>query len=318
MPAQRLFIRIGVVGLVFVIGAAAYLFYPWPIPDAQSFELVAHRGVHQTFPLQDLHADTCTATRIYPPTHSYIENTIPSMRAAFANGADTVEIDIHRTADGQLVVFHDWTLDCRTNGTGVTNEQTLDFLRRLDVGYGYTADDGRTFPLRGFGTGLMPTLPEVFAAFPNERFVIHDKDGDTETARLLAEFLGTLPPQRRAQLWYWGPDIAMLRERAPEVQSYIYGGAEVRACLGDYLVRMLMTGTLSDDCRRHVIGIPFDRLSTLPGWPHLILARAHQAGARVFVTDVDTPEQLEAVMHLPLDGIQTNRIEIIGALGTSP
>ena len=36
------------------------------------------------------------------------------MRAAFAAGADIVELDIHPTTDGQFAVFHDWTLDCRT------------------------------------------------------------------------------------------------------------------------------------------------------------------------------------------------------------
>ena len=55
-------------------------------------------------------------------------------------------------------------------------------------------------------------------------------------------------------------------------------------------------------------------LPAIPGWPHLILARAHQAGARVIVAEVDTPEQLTAVAGLPIDGIETNRIEIIGPL----
>jgi glycerophosphoryl diester phosphodiesterase len=302
------------VAFLLVAGIIGYLLYPWPIPAARSLELVAHRGVHQTFPLHDLEVDTCTARIIDPPTHRFIENTIPSMREAFAHGASAVELDIHRTADDQLVVFHDWTLDCRTNGMGVTNEQTVDYLTSLDVGYGYTADGGQSFPLRGAGVGLMPTLPEVLAAFPNERFVIHDKDGDAKTADVLTAFLATLPPRQRAHLSYWGSDSALLRERAPEVRLYIYGGDELRSCLGDYLARMLLTGTLSDACRQYVIGIPFDRLASLPGWPHLILARAHQAGARVVITDVDTEAQLAAIGRLPIDGIQTNRIEVIGPL----
>ena len=77
---------------------------------------------------------------------------------------------------------------------------------------------------------------------------------------------------------------------------------------------MLVTGTLPEPCQEDVIGIPFPLLGSLPGWPHLILARAHQAGARVFIADVDTPEQLAALEGLPIDGIQTNRIEIIGPL----
>ncbi len=244
-----------------------------------------------------------------------LENTIPSMREAFALGATAVELDIHRTADGHLVVFHDWTLDCRTNGSGITNEQTLEYLRNLDIGYGYTADGGRTFPLRGKGVGMMPTLTEVLAAFPDQQFVIHNKDGGSVTAALLIDLLATLPAERRERLYYWGDQsYAVLHERAPEVQKYIFDAGEVRSCFADYLVRMLITGSLSDGCRQHVIGIPVGMLGSIPGWPNLILARAHQAGARVFITDVDTEAQLDSIKHLPIDGVQTNRIEVIGPL----
>lgn len=308
---RRLFLILG----VFVLVLVGYVLFPWPIPADRSFELVAHRGVHQTFPLSDLTDETCTGKIIIPPTHGFIENTLASMEAAFDYGATAVELDVHRTADGHLVVFHDWTLECRTNGTGVTNEQTLNHLRSLDIGYGYTADGGQTFPFRGRGVAMMPTLPEVLAAFPNQRFVIHDKDGDAETADLLIAHLESLPTERREDLSYWGTlRYEVLNERAPGVQKYIYDAREVRACFVDYAVRMLLTGSLSDACRQQVIGIPVGMLGSIPGWPNLILARAHQAGARVFVTDVDTKDQLAAIKHLPIDGIQTNRIEVIGPL----
>ena len=47
------------------------------------------------------------------------------MEAAFGAGADIVEFDVHPTTDGAFVVFHDWTVDCRTNGNGVTRSHTL-------------------------------------------------------------------------------------------------------------------------------------------------------------------------------------------------
>lgn len=294
---------------------AGYVFFPWPMPAATSFELIAHRGVHQTFPLENLTNETCTGAIIDPPTHGFIENTIPSMQAAFDAGATAIEIDIHRTADDRLIVFHDWTLDCRTDGSGVTNEQTVPYLQSLDVGYGYTADSGKTFPLRGTGTGMMPALPEVLAAFPEGRFVLDDKDGDEETRRLIVDFLETLPEERRANLIYAGRhQDGILLAGLPEVQPYVFERAEARACLGDYLIRMLLTGSLAERCRQLVIGIPFPTLSSLPGWPNLILARAHQAGVRVIVTEVDTPERLAAIADLPVDGIETNRIEVIGPL----
>jgi glycerophosphoryl diester phosphodiesterase len=73
------------------------------------------------------------------------------MRAAFNKGADMVEFDVQPTTDGQFAVFHDWTLNCRTNGAGVTRDHTMKELKALDVGYGYTADGGKTYPFRGKG-----------------------------------------------------------------------------------------------------------------------------------------------------------------------
>ena len=61
-------------------------------------KVLAHRGVYQTFPTESLDNDSCTATLIAPPTHPFLENTIASMRAAFASGADIVELRLRRTS----------------------------------------------------------------------------------------------------------------------------------------------------------------------------------------------------------------------------
>lgn len=312
-PRRRRLRAVAAVIAMGLIACVVYLQFPWPIPAVSSFTLVAHRGVHQTFPLTGLTNETCTAAIIHPPTHRYVENTLPSMKAAFTAGADVVEIDLHRTVDGNLVVFHDWTLECRTNGAGVTNQQALADLQRLDVGYGYTADGGSTYPLRGEGDGLMPSLPEVLAAFPNARFILDDKDGDAATLEILGDYLASLPAEDQARLAYWGTNYAGIHARAPGIQPYLATRRQIRTCLGDYLA-MLLTGSLPEHCRQQPLGIPYAQLSHLPGWPHLILARAHQAGVPVFIADVDTPEQLQSVMNLPIDGIQTNRIEVIGPL----
>ena len=140
--------------------------------------LLAHRGLAQTFSMENIQHDTCTAERIDPPEHPYLENTLASIQAAFDVGADIVEFDIHITKDHQFAVFHDWTLDCRTNGKGVTRHYTMAELKRLDIGYGYTADNGKTFPFRGKGIGLMPSLDEVLQTFPTHSFLIHIKSDD--------------------------------------------------------------------------------------------------------------------------------------------
>jgi glycerophosphoryl diester phosphodiesterase len=64
------------------------------------------------------------------------ENTLLAFELAFALGADAIECDVQRTADGALVVIHDATLDRTTNGRGPVARATLAELRALDAGRG--------------------------------------------------------------------------------------------------------------------------------------------------------------------------------------
>lgn len=72
-------------------------------------------------------------------------------------------------------------------------------LRALDVGYGYSAD-GKTFPFRGMGIGLLPTLNEVFEAFPNGSFLINFKSQRADEGEALAQMLIDDPSLRLACL----------------------------------------------------------------------------------------------------------------------
>ena len=197
--------------------------------------LLAHRGLGQTFSMEGITGDTCTAERIHPPEHPYLENTIPSMEAAFENGADVVELDIKPTKDGQFAVFHDWTLDCRTNTEGTTKEYTMAELKQLDIGYGYTADNGQTYPFRGKGVGLMPSLNEVLTHFPDESLLIHIKSDDPEEGRQLAEVLAKLPEKRLNQMTVYGGDqpIATIKEELPDLR--VMSKATLKSCLLPYI-----------------------------------------------------------------------------------
>src|SRR5262245_16840649 len=119
-------LRYAAAGVVLLAAFAFLNNTNWLVFDRPSGPtLLAHRGLAQTYDAAGLERDTCTATRMHPPEHAFLENTLPSMRAAFEAGADIVEFDIHPTTDGHFAVFHDWTLDCRTEGRGVTREHSL-------------------------------------------------------------------------------------------------------------------------------------------------------------------------------------------------
>lgn len=284
--------------------------------------VLAHRGMAQRFDPVGVTSDTCTASRILPPSHSYLENTIASMRASFEAGADIAELDIHPTTDGEFAVFHDWTLDCRTDGHGVTREHSMADLRKLDVGYGYTADGGATYPFRGSGVGLMPTLAEVLDTFPDRPFLINVKSNDPDEGSKLARFLNALPVERRATLMAYGGDrpIAALRSAVPGLKTM--SRASLKGCLLRYIAYG-WTGAMPDECRSTLVYVPINVAPWLWGWPDRFLNRMESAGSTVFVigpyhggdfsTGMDSAEELSRLPENYSGGMLTNEIEMVGS-----
>jgi glycerophosphoryl diester phosphodiesterase len=282
--------------------------------------LLAHRGIAQQFDTANLTNDTCTAARMLPPTHGYLENTIASMRASFDAGADIVEFDVHRTTDGQFAVFHDWTLDCRTDGHGVTREHAMGELKKLDIGYGYTADGGKTFPFRGKGIGLMPSLDEVLQAFPGRSFLINIKSNDPSEGEKLATALGHFAPERRSQLMVYGSDkpIAVLDRLLPDVRTMSRGS--LKACLISYIAYG-WTGFVPKACSHMLILVPINVAPWLWGWPDRFLTRMKSASSPVFVlgpyyggdfsTGIDTVADIGRLPDGYSGGVLTNEIEMV-------
>ncbi len=86
------------------------------------------------------------------------ENTLHGMQMAITWGADGIECDVQSSRDGELVVFHDATLDRLTNGNGLVTEHTLKELKRLQVGEGEQ----------------IPTLAEVLTLLKSQpQFIIN-------------------------------------------------------------------------------------------------------------------------------------------------
>jgi glycerophosphoryl diester phosphodiesterase len=289
--------------------------------------LLAHRGLHQTFSADGLKSDTCTAERIHPPEHGFLENTVASMQAAFAAGADIVEFDIHPTTDGHFAVFHDWTLDCRTDGKGVTRERTLAELKALDVGHGYTADGGKTFPFRGKGIGLMPSLDEVLGAFPDRRFLIDIKGNDPADGERLAHRLAQLPPMQLSRIMVYGGNgpVQAVRARLPGLKTM--SPATVRRCLLTYIA-LGWTGHVPAACRNGLLLVPVNVAPWLWGWPERLLARMASAGTEVLASGpwggegysrgIDDEAAFRRLPSGYTGGIWTNRIDRIAPLVKGP
>lgn len=288
--------------------------------------LLAHRGIAQRFDERDLDNDTCTAARMLPPAHDYLENTLRSMRASFEAGADVVELDVHPTTDGEFAVFHDWTLDCRTDGNGVTRAQTMAKLKTLDIGYGYTADGGKTFPFRGKGVGMMPALSEVFAAFPDKKLLINVKSRDPDEGERLAGVLNALSAERRRTIMVYGGNepIEVIRRLTPDVRTVSRGA--IRSCLTRY-IGYGWTGLVPAACRNAIVLVPINAAPWLWGWPDRLLARMNAVNSAVFAlgpysggefsTGIDTAEIFARLPQGYSGGIWTNEIEAIAKIAGS-
>ena len=285
--------------------------------------LLAHRGMAQRFDEHDLTNDTCTAARMLPPTHDYLENTIRGIRAGFDAGADIVEIDVHPTTDGEFAVFHDWTLDCRTEGHGVTREHAMAELRQLDIGHGYTADGGKTFPFRGKGVGMMPSLHEVLATFPDKPLLINVKSRDRSEGEKLAAVLNGLTSARRSQIIVYGGDepIDVIRRLAPDIRTI--SRASIKSCLVRY-IGYGWTGVVPQACTSAMVLVPINVAPWLWGWPDRFLNRMKAANSVVFVlgpysggefsTGIDTSDLFARLPANYSGGIWTNEIEAMAKL----
>lgn len=249
-------------------------------PESHNTKTLAHRGLHQTYVGPAPGNDTCTASPIADPTHGFIENTLPSMAAAYDAGADVVEIDIHLTPDGRFAVFHDWTLDCRTNGTGQTNQTPMDVLQTLDAAWGYQTEDGR-FPLRGTGVGAIPTLEEVFTTFPDGHFLVNFKSNNPAEGIELASFIESKGVGDQVFGVYGGTrPVETFTSTSPDIPGYTF--ESVKHCLLWYTA-FGWAGYVPGACHNTQIMVPVSHARLLWGWPHRFTSRMKEAGTVVIL-----------------------------------
>ena len=83
------------------------------------------------------------------------ENTLPAFALALEQGADGVELDVHLSKDGELVVIHDERVDRTTNGAGFVKDLTLEELKKLDA----------CCQKAEYSGAVIPTLSEVYSLF---------------------------------------------------------------------------------------------------------------------------------------------------------
>lgn len=231
-------------------------------------------------------------------------NTMAAFRNAADLGADVLDGDVHRTADGVLVLIHDETVDRTSDGSGAVGELTLDRLRELDFGYRFT-EDGSTHPYRGRGLGIV-TVDELFEAFDDGiGFGLEIKQTAPEAATELCETIRRFGYEDRVLVSSFGQgNMDAFRRACPEVATSATE-SEVRTF---YLLhRVGLNGLLEPS---------YDALQVPErSGGRLILSRgfvdaAADWGLPVIPWTIDDPDDMDRLLDLGVAGLNTNRPDL--------
>lgn len=149
------------------------------------------------------------------------ENTMVSFELALEQGADLIELDVHLSADGELVVMHDNQVSRTTDGCGHIKDMTVAEIKKLDAGVRF----GEQF--RG---ERVPTLPEVLAwARDRVPLVIELKGDPAPSDGIESALVGMLHSHRMADrvtvISFWHGSVKRVKELEPSIATGIlYAG----------------------------------------------------------------------------------------------
>jgi glycerophosphoryl diester phosphodiesterase len=230
------------------------------------------------------------------------ENTIEAFRLAVEAGAGGLELDVHMTRDGHIVVIHDATVDRTTNGSGALSEMTLDELRRFDAGHNFSPDGGSTRPYRGRGVWV-PTLGEVLEEFPGVAVNIEIKAGTPGIEETVLGILRDANALGRA-LVVSTPHAIVKRFRKIS-SGHISTGASRWEIGVFYILSRLRLERLVRPAY-DALQVPLLHRGILVVTPRFIRA-AQARGVRVDVWTINQAEEMRRLLDLGIDVIMTDR-----------
>ncbi len=226
----------------------------------------------------------------FHPELEGLENTMAAFRHAVELGYVYLETDVHVTSDGVLLAFHDDVLDRVTDRTGSIAETSYVDVQAALIG----------------GRERVPTLAELFEAFPGARFNIDIKSAGAVPA--LADFIsahdawdrvlvGSFSPRRMATFRRLTQGRVATSDHPLEVAAYVLSPTA-------RLARLLTPG------RPDALQVPHRRRRLTVASRGLI-RRAHANGVHVHVWTIDDPAEMNELLDRGVDGLMTDRTDIL-------
>jgi len=206
------------------------------------------------------------------------ENTLRSVEKALELGADMVEVDVHVSRDGYIVVIHDARLERTTNGKGYVKDLTLEELKKLDAGLGEQ----------------IPTLEEVIQLVKGKaRLVVEIKVPGTEK-RVLQEIKENRLEDEALITSFYHPVIRWVKELNPNVQAGVIIAS-----------RPVKPAQLAIDAKANAL---FPKYTFVD--QEMVLV-AHKNNLVVYPWTVDTLSEINPLIKMGVDGIVTNKPSIL-------
>jgi len=239
------------------------------------------------------------------------ENTLTAFHNAVELGVDMIELDIHATKDGHLVVIHDDTMDRTTNGSGRVNDLTLAEIQTYDAGFHFIDPDGnKTFKGKGVN---VPTLEAVFREMPRDmRYTIELKDTNDpnlyeEIGRYLWQLMLKYDVQDRVLIGSFDEAILEMMTTITEGKAVVSAGKqEVTKFI---LLHKLGLHALYKS-RIDSIELPTDVIG-INLINQTIIDAAKMRGIDVHYWTVNDKETMEQLMNKGVDGIITDRPDLL-------
>ena len=263
------------------------------------------------------------------------ENTLVAFeRSAAADiQAEVMELDVHTSADGELVVIHDHTIDrvtgegngcdfeqdteTETYGVIHVNDLTLAELQSYNAGYCWEdpdaaedAEEDERFPYRENGVAYgayVPALRTVLQAYPTQRFIVEVKQNDPSLVEPLMELIDEEGAIQRVCFSNFDPDgTAELAEAMPDGACLALSSEGIR-CWASESIMPFGGGS----CEAYDLGsVPhenggFDMKS------ERFVGNIQATGAPVFMWTINDQQLMKQVLDLGVDGVITDRPDLL-------
>jgi glycerophosphoryl diester phosphodiesterase len=227
------------------------------------------------------------------PDNQGLENTLRAFQHASELGYRYLETDVHATRDGVVVAFHDERLERVTDGVGAIADLTAAELRSVLVQ----------------GAHPVPTLAELFEAFPHARFNI-----DLKSDAVVGPLVNLLEEH---EAWDRVLICSFSWRRLRDFRRLSRGRAATAGAPAEAaLFRLLPSARVADLLTRgqvHALQVPV-RVGPLTVATRGLVRRAHAAGKHVHVWTVDSDQEIRALLDLGVDGVISDRTDVLKAV----